>query len=723
MLTRSQKALMLICCVIATFLTSINVYSQPTSLSIKTIATTDGNDITLRWAPLDYETWAWGNEHGYRVERVTIEENSQPLSQSAQMASFTVLVSNLKPLPENDWEGIADTSDIAGVAAGAIYGESFDVQDPDSLDIVSFYNVNLENENRFGFSLFAADQSFEIAKYMGLGFVDTSAVQGSKYIYGVTVMGDVSGITVHHGMANIATDDNESLPAPFELVGEPGDLKASLSWNTEGIQGNYTSYIIERSSDNGATFSQINDNPLINTTKGAEVNPLVYFIDSLAANGQKYIYRVRGRTPFGTLGPASDTIHVEGKPMPLGINPYLFKVKEIIEGSLTLDWDFPSEFNSNIQGFEVYRSQYKDSTFQKINTGLVSSSLRQYIDENPLSVNYYIIKAIDENDYPLSSFPALGQLNDETPPDAPQGVNCISNNSGVVTVSWEANTEEDIMGYRVFMSNQPDGNYSQVTSFWTDKTSWQHQINLNSLSKEVYYKVLSLDYRENYSELSEYCIVERPDIIPPAAPHLVKVDPTLSGVLIEWKFSSSEDVIKHVLERKLAYDISWRQLYEINQQNTDTIFIDTTASYKYLYDYRLLAYDEADLVTSSVVLQVQPIDNGLREKVVINPSTTVVSSAQGLIDLSWQYPYATGLDDFIIYRKMNQHSYLVYKTIKLDDGLSSGSLPNNFSDDIFLNFNFEDKEVEQGNTYEYSVIARFTNGAMSEMSSPITINF
>jgi len=72
---------------------------------------------------------------------------------------------------------------------------------------------------------------------------------------------------------------------------------------------------------------------------------------------------------------------------------------------------------------------------------------------------------------------------------------------------------------------------------------------------------------------------------------------------------------------------------------------------------------------------------------------------------------------------MNQNSYLVYKTIKLDDGLSSGSLPNNFSDDIFLNFNFEDKEVEQGNTYEYSVIARFTNGAMSEMSSPITINF
>src|SRR5690606_13471544 len=97
--------------------------------------------------------------------------------------------------------------------------------------------------------------------------------------------------------------------------------------------------------------------------------------------------------------------------------------------------------------------------------------------------------------------------------------------------------------------------------------------------KEVYYKVLSLDYRENYSELSEYCIAERPDIIPQAAPHLVKVDPTISGVLIEWKFSSSDDVIKHVLERKLAYDISWRQLYEINQQNTDTIFIDTTASY------------------------------------------------------------------------------------------------------------------------------------------------
>ena len=98
------------------------------------------------------------------------------------LASKVALASSLKPLPEMQWETLPDTN-LAGIVAGSIYGDSIEVVDLANADFMEVVNTNEVRQNRFGFSLFACDQNFEIAVAAGLAFVDTTAVQNMEYIY------------------------------------------------------------------------------------------------------------------------------------------------------------------------------------------------------------------------------------------------------------------------------------------------------------------------------------------------------------------------------------------------------------------------------------------------------------------------------------------------------------------------------------------------------------
>lgn len=711
MITLAKKMILL-----SMIIFSLSHINAQTTLNVKTIAISDGSQITLRWAPQDYDTWIWGNEHGYLLERMTIEQNGVALTQQERTNSYVVVAQNLKPLPENDWIPIVENDDLAGIAAAAMFGEEFEVTSPDTASIVSFYNTIQEKQNRFGYSLFAADQSFQVAQYMGLGYIDYTAARDDKYIYGITLMGPTTGKTINHGLVEIATNNAQALPVPEELTAYAADKLVSLSWSSKDLAEYYISYIIEKSTDGGFNYSQANDKPIINTSNDELNLEKTLYQDNLLDNDTEYFYRVRGKTPFGTFGPPSLPISVQGVPTPLGIRPFVLSIKEESKGNLTINWGFDENYLDKIQGFEIYRAESKEGNFELIST-LLPNNNQTYIDTNPSSLNYYIVKAIDDNDYRLESFATMGQLNDETPPATPSEISCECNSNGIVTVEWAQSTSSDVMGYRVFMSNQPETEYAQVTSSWINNTSFQHPIDFNTLSENVYFKVLALDYRENYSELSQYCIAKRPDIIPPAQPHLRKADPTLSGVDLAWVLSPSSDVQGHVLERKRTDESTWHTISDV-KNGIDTTFIDSTASFSHVYNYRLLAIDDANNITSSNVLTAQPIDNGIRKPVNI---LSYNISFQGDIIINWEYLFNNKVEDFLIYRKKNDNDLIIYKHLNPEDIITSGNLPGSF-EETMLQFGFGDSNVTTGNTYEYRIIARYINGAMSELSAPIFVN-
>src|SRR5690349_16604203 len=182
---------------------AFTAFAQTPTYTIEARALYDGNNVILRWAPKDFATWNYANFHnGYDVERTTTELNGVPLTSDEMAASKVVIATSLKPIPEMEWETIPDTN-MAGIVAGSIYGDSIEVVDFANADFMTVINANEARTNRFGFSLFACDQNFDVAVAAGLGLVDENTVANSEYIYVVKLHTLPSGTTQKKGAAII----------------------------------------------------------------------------------------------------------------------------------------------------------------------------------------------------------------------------------------------------------------------------------------------------------------------------------------------------------------------------------------------------------------------------------------------------------------------------------------------------------------------------------------
>lgn len=745
-----------------------SAYSAPISFTAKSFKLTakafySGTESFVRWAPLDFESWKWGNEHGYRLKRMTLAEDGVELGISDQLASIVVLDSNLVAISEDDFEPLADSSDMAGLAAGLIYGDSLEVINYDSLTFSDVANLSKERDLRFGFGLFAADNSFEVAVAMGLGFLDVTAVEDNEYMY-IIEMRDVpaeaqNGRTVTTMLAS----GTPTFPAPKNLKANTGDRETVVFWDKLDIDEYYTSYYVEKSSNGGSTFEQVNDLPLIFTSSLVEAPAIAEFHDSLATNGTTYIYRVRGKTPYDIYGPYSDTIHVIGKPAPLDAELVIASVSgdSVDYGDLEIKWTFPSDLQNDIAGFEVYRSEVIGGGFEKINSNTLSVTTREYIDEDPMPVNFYKVITYDLNGNELTTNALLGQPKDTIPPSAPTGASGTCDKNGKVVIHWLKNTEPDIMGYRVFMSNGLNGDYAQITGTWINDSIFIYYINLKTLSEKVYFAIKALDHRENTSGLSTPCEVARPDIIPPAPPTISNVTSEPKMIHFDWILSSSDDVVQYDFERKIQGGAKWEVLLTFTPTDNLINFTDSTASYKTWYNYRLLAKDEANLKSSSKIVKARPVDNGIRDSIENFAGGMAPYGGGGLdVDsiavLLWNYDKDIDLEGFQIYRGIDTSDLRAYKFISYAEAsevagnvsylglafadfdldfvnipvqtnytssttiVNSGGNPTSGSNVFPLNPNIANNPTS-GVTLVYKVMAKFVDGGTSPLSKKVEV--
>lgn len=690
--------------------------NNPSPFEIKLISTMNNGDVLLRWLPTSYDSWQHGIVEGYQVQRYTVEANGARLTVQEFVNSEVTLINTLTPWPEADWEAMADSSDLAGLAASAMYGENFVVETADPNSLMDVRSVQMEKENRFGLSLFAADQSFFIAEAMGLAFRDDTALPNHVYAYNIIPVNLPDSIDFSGGGIQQSTDEIINLLAPETPVADPGDQMVRLSWVKPVATQQYTSFQIERSDDGGQTFTKRNDKPILYVNNGSESTEQAVFIDSFPTNGIPYIYRVKGITPFGMAGPASNTVQVVGVPAPLEADIYIWDVIEYQPKKHTIKWRFPAELNSEIQGFELYRSDTRDGEYKKIGA-MMAATKRARNFGWPKPSNYYKIVAIDNNGHHINSPAYLGQIEDETPPAAPQNLAATVNPSGLAMLTWDPNTEDDIAGYRVFMSNQKDGEYTQVTIRWLRDTSFNWQLNLNTLSEKVYFKILALDHHENNSPFSDFIEVERPDIIPPAGPVLKNVEARQQGVYLEWDYSPSDDVVLHLLQRKRASETNWQDIHQLTGLSIETSLLDTNVVKGQNYVYRMLAEDEAGLQGSSRMFNIRAMDDGIRPD-VINFQARIDDDGKS-VRLSWNYPEVIGLYDFQVYRSISSNDPLrAYKSVNPDQNLMAIITTGINGQAQFV---YHDEELHYGKQYQYKVMARFIDGGKSMLTDPIYI--
>ncbi len=626
--------------------------------------------VVLRWAPADIPSWRYGNANGYTVARKTLRSNDTLLPSAAFEASHLLLSASLLALPEGQWEAMADTNDLAGVAAGAIYGDSLDLLPAEGGGILQVYNKYRELESRFGFSLFAADQDLQIAQNMGLALIDTAVQANKDYVYFITALGTAA---TSGGFAMVNTDSAAVARPPGKPTAIPSDKKVLLQWDRDAAQ--FSSFAVERAGGGVDDFVRLNVSPLVFASTTGLPDELMSFTDSLVDNSTQYTYRVRGLTPFGMWSEPSDTVQVSGKPAALSLLMSIQSVEELSEGVMTVTWEFPAAQEGQVLGFDVYRSDKVNGKFLKVNTVSLGVSLRAFEDTDPLPANYYIVKTSDANGYEYQTFPYLGQPSDDTPPSQPLILAGESSPDGTVTLSWAKNPDADVLGYRVFMSSVQNGDYAQITSTWVNDTVYRYQVPTNTLTEEVYFGVKALDFRENQSVMSAPFLVMRPDNIAPAAPVIKKAVSGTAGVYFEWDLSPSADVVSYKLERKEVDRRSWLSVLSFDTSAVLLSYTDSSASLRSRYEYRLIATDDAELQTSSNIVKARPVDTGLRHDIQ-NFVGQLIATPKSII-LEWDYTDDADLIGFEIFRAIQdsnrQRSYAYLKIPPGQAGAASGS--------------------------------------------------
>jgi hypothetical protein len=671
------------------------VYAQqnevPVRVAVKVLANPVDNRITLRWAPTTPPSWEYGNNYGYSVQRVTITRNNQPLTSKAKI----ILSSFIAPKPLAEWEREVKQNKYAAVAAQALYGKKFEVSQQGG--VAGMVNQAKESEQRFSFALFSADYSPVVAVMSGLSFTDTHVNQEENYLYKVWVNMPDNRYPIDTGYVYTGLKEARALPALPKPEVKFMDKQAVISWNYGYYVNTYIAYFVERSADGGKNFNSISKDPIVPAENTSTPTGIVNIIDTLQDNTITYSYRIKGVSVFGESGPYSTTAGGHGKKS-LSAAPAIRNLTVIDNERVKFQWEYPPTMITEVSGFQIERSFKPKGPFEIISP-VLKANVQEFMDTKPRSSNYYRVVALGEDDKTYS-FPHLAQLTDSIPPAVPQGISAVVDTLGVVTLKWERGKEDDLLGYRVFRANFDSHEYGQVTTSPVQEPLFIDTINLKTLTKNIYYKVVAVDRHFNPSKFSDAVVVERPDIIPPSTPSFCNIQyRSGEGVVLQWIRSSSEDVSKHVLYKRSSFDNSWKIV--ATTSDSTSRFVDTEVPNKNTYEYVLVAQDRSGLV-SKPSSPIRIAVNDRSNKPSIDKFAARADEQNKEVVLSWSYD-APEVQQFWIYRKDAEGRMRLLE-----------SVPPEVKQ-------FNDKLLTVNTQYEYSIKAVFRDGAHSPLSKLVKV--
>jgi fibronectin type 3 domain-containing protein len=656
---------------------------------IRAIAKAYQDSIVIRWAPATPLTWQALNRVGYRIERYTVLRNSVVLVDKP----LIMLEQNFKPAPKEAWIPLIEVNDLVAISAQAIFGEDFKLNS-NSSSILDVVNNVTELESRHSFCLYASDLSPVAAALSGLRLVDKNIKANEGYLYKIypAVPQEYS---IEEGFVYVDAGRVLNVSKPMNPLVDFGDRIATISWDCTNLASFYSGYFIEKSLD-GKTYNRINKIPITPvTTKDDGGSLYILKNDSLASNDQEVYYRIYGITPFGDIGPRSEASFGKGLAK-ITAKAYLTKY-EVDKEHVRLFWDFPKNNEEDIKTFDIERSK-NGTDFLPIQKSSFGQAIRSGVDESPATTNYYRVVSNYKSGVKSYSFPLLVQLYDSIAPATPSLLQSSCNSSGVVTLSWAANQEIDLLGYHVYRSNFEKSEFSRITREPIEASLYFDTLDGQSLQKKVYYRITSIDKRFNSSLQTHATAVKLPDRNPPVAPVIHKASAKSDSVFLEFGPSSSVDVAKYELVKenaKLEKVKIFTYLKGEKLEYKDKLGVGEN------YRFAICAADSAGNRSNFVYSQ---IFRTVGEPQIPEGFMARANRESKSIVLTWKFS-GPNASKFIVYRSEIGQPLALYKSIV--------STSQEFSDD----------NIKPSSAYTYAIKVVLKNGLESKLSELITIEY
>ncbi len=556
------------------------------------------NKIVLRLFPANQSALLVGNKKGYKIQRADAEQGDiTKLNYKDIKNTISQRLTEDSGVSYIDKNNITDTIErkMAGLAYGLTETNALPKKGDVLVDGVASLKEQQQDESMKFFMInIACNKSKLAAKIMGLWVDDEDVVLGKTYAYRVKI-NDEKNDWYYIKVKCQNFNPNYLLNNNLIKLNE-GDTKINFTF-PEGYD--YYAFNIDRANYTKDLFKRLNNEPMLKINPTGNTGKIDYtFGDSNLVNYKKYFYKVWVNTPFGDEILLADfsAMPRDKTPPPM---PAIKTANHIKPTQVEIKWDMDDKNSGDLKGFIVKRSNKNEGPFKQISQKMLETSARVFIDEtfDKEGENYYILEAIDTAGNMIESYPAYVTLIDSTPPAIPIITKATIDSLGKITIKIKPNIEKDFMGYQLLKANEAEHEFSVVQETYKDSLGATTFVlfdstTLQSLTPNIFYKLISFDTHYNQSEPSEIIKLKRPDTIPPVSPIIKGFKLTDSTIVLNFSNSSSDDVIANYLLRR-----------EVGKEKFDTIFlnkdfkIETFVDKKIVggkqYEYTMIAKDDA----------------------------------------------------------------------------------------------------------------------------------
>ena len=640
------------------------------------------DSIVLRFAPNDEHFWKKSIKSGFSIYR---KEGNNPYDSITTIKPWKIeQFATPKALQEEK----------TSIVAQCIYGANTATKED------GIFGQKSELEMRFGMTMLISEQSPLAADAAGLRFVDKNVKKGAVYSYMISSaalaspFGNASVEIENKWVKNNDTTYCDAISQEHKIV---------LRWS-KGVQ--YSAYRIERS-DDGKNFQNMTKTPLLFIeNEKTQQEPFFLYADSVGVNYKPFFYKIQGLNTFGEWATIGSTNGMAKDLTPPSMPSISYG--EQLKTGIKIRWEYGAT-EPDFSHFKVLLSNKDDGEYKEIGSKIAAKT-KEFELSNPIASNrayYFKVAAVDTAGNMATSISKFVVVIDSIAPDAPNGFVGKIDTLGILHLSWDKNQEEDLVGYRVFVSDNPKEEFVAFHSNLLKNNELYDTVNINTLNHKMYFKLIAEDFLNNKSNFSKLLVLEKPDFIPPVTPLLLATESNQNGILLQWIPSTSDDVVKNIIFRCSQSDSTrkWTILKETDPYKTTT-FLDNTAQIEQLYLYTIQSFDAAGNASErSFSVNGRRFFDGKGATVqTINASQNPTSKS---IDLTWKTQQTN--DDFL---KKQSFYYFIYKAKGKEELAKYAQL--SAEDSIF-----SDEEASEIGVYRYAMRVVYQDGKMSQLSKEI----
>ena len=652
-----------------------------------------GDSVVLRWTTANYPLWLAVRKAGVEVYRAEFNATTNSLEHQKKLTSLPLKPMTLEEMKKHFSKNDTTAAMIAQVMYGGTLNGKQQTQNLENLDV-----MEAEQSNRFVYATYLADLYPNIASAIALRFVDKTAVKGKTYYYYLKSDIKTPGLVFEESGAMVNTNIHVK-PEKLQSVDAIGlDRSARLFWSRLEGDARFTAYQVERK-DGSGRFNTRTASPFINpnSPKDNTDDETIVFMDSIPQNYVPYQYRVRGITPFGEPSEWAE-ITVSGRDLTPPAMPVNVVATSQGGKKVKVTWKMPTK-NKDLAGFVIGRSENYDGPYTPIDEKLygMTDTIGFDLNANIHQRNFYLVSAIDTAGNAARSLPAYSVIIDSIAPAKPLGLTATIDSLGVVKLHWPMGKEVDLAGYNVYRANNPKEEFSVINKTQIQDNNYMDMVDINSLTKDVYYKIVAFDKSSNPSAYSDFVRLKKPDYIPPVAPQITEFLVEEDRVKLKFMASNSNDLKEYYVYRKV--DTTFEKIATLLK--SDSVFVDLKLPEKNLLWYTMVAVDSAGLQSEQAFPQriTLPIKAAALPSVMLSAKKT----DKGIViswDKSIQWPKGAKL--------------MLYKSYS-KDALEQYKLIDNLNED------FTDVEFEKNETIAYAVRLQLANGVLSSLSNKVEL--